>query len=130
MINDTSLHTSYHYEVLVYPYTAHADSPQIWLTQLEQGIPTIKSDAAAHARWWHDFWQRSWIFVDGDEEARKVTQGYVLQRFVSACAGRGAYPIKFNGSIFTADITGPKGEKWGADYRTWGGCYWFQNTRC
>ena len=34
---------------------------------------------------------------------RIVTQGYVLQRFVSACAGRGAYPIKFNGSIFTMD---------------------------
>jgi len=48
----------------------------------------------------------------------RVSQCYALQRFISACAGRGAYPIKFNGSIFTVD-----------DYRAWGPAYWFQNTR-
>ena len=42
----------------------------------------------------------------------------------NACGGRGALPIKFNGSIFTVD-TG----KLDADFRQWGGCYWFQNTR-
>ena len=52
-----------------------------------------------------------------------------------ACAGRGAYPIKFNGSIFTMDwhkSRGPRrGERdhAGADQRDWGGQYWFQNTR-
>ncbi len=56
--------------------------------------------------------------------ANVVTQGYTLQRFINACAGRGAMPIKFNGSIFTVDIPGTDG-----DYRRWGGCYWFQNTR-
>jgi hypothetical protein len=53
-----------------------------------------------------------------------VTRGYALQRFVNACAGRGAMPIKFNGSIFTVD-----GPGYGPDYRRWGGCYWWQNTR-
>ena len=48
----------------------------------------------------------------------RVSQCYALQRFVSACAGRGAFPIKFNGSIFTV-----------GDYRAWGPAYWFQNTR-
>ena len=32
-----------------------------------------------------------------------VTRGYILQRFVTASAGRGNSPIKFNGSIFTVD---------------------------
>ena len=32
-----------------------------------------------------------------------VTRGYVLQRFMAACAGRGVSPIKFNGSIFTVE---------------------------
>lgn len=36
-----------------------------------------------------------------DDDAAYVSRMYDLQRFVTACAGRGAYPIKFNGSIFT-----------------------------
>jgi alpha-L-fucosidase 2 len=66
------------------------------------------------------------VVVTGDSLANKVTQGYVLQRFVTACAGRGAYPIKFNGSIFVVDNPA-KNEN--ADFRSWGGQYWFQNTR-
>jgi hypothetical protein len=53
-----------------------------------------------------------------------IAQGYALQRFINACGGRGAMPIKFNGSIFTVDIPAADG-----DYRRWGGCFWFQNTR-
>jgi hypothetical protein len=30
-----------------------------------------------------------------------LSRAYTLQRFIDACAGRGSYPIKFNGSIFT-----------------------------
>ena len=36
----------------------------------------------------------------------------------------GAYPIKFNGSIFTVDSP-----PLDPDYRRWGGPYWWQNTR-
>ena len=56
-----------------------------------------------------------------------VTRGYLLQRFINAAGGRGHAPIKFNGSIFTVD--GYDGGQWDADYRAWGPCYWFQNTR-
>ncbi len=55
-----------------------------------------------------------------------VSRGYALQRFINACAGRGAYPIKFNGSIFTVGRPGKPGD---ADYRRWGPGYWWQNTR-
>ncbi|MEI6780496.1 MAG: DUF5703 domain-containing protein [Verrucomicrobiota bacterium] len=55
--------------------------------------------------------------------AQRLTRAYILQRFINACGGRGDYPIKFNGSIFVVD------NKYDADYRLWGGCYWFQNTR-
>ena len=57
-----------------------------------------------------------------------VARGYALQRWINACAGRGAFPIKFNGSLFTVDAT-DGGGRYDADYRRWGGCYWFQNTR-
>ena len=56
-----------------------------------------------------------------------------------ACGGRGAHPIKFNGSIFTTphrggypdrlrgDISGrPNGDP---DWRQWGPGYWWQNQR-
>jgi len=61
--------------------------------------------------------------VEAGADAFVVTRGYVLQRYINACAGRGAYPIKFNGSIFTVDYEGDP------DYRRWGPGYWWQNTR-
>jgi hypothetical protein len=60
------------------------------------------------------------------DEAAYVSQMYALQRFITACAGRGHYPIKFNGSIFTVAHEGSPGE---GDYRRWGPGYWWQNTR-
>lgn len=94
----------------------------------------------AHAAWWAAFWRRSWIRIGwktGPQLAGwgdQVERGWLLQRYVTACAGRGAYPIKFNGSLFTMDLgdllpggRAPAGCD--ADGRAWGGCYWFQNTR-
>jgi alpha-L-fucosidase 2 len=60
------------------------------------------------------------------DEAAYVSQMYHLQRFITACAGRGAYPIKFNGSLFTVP-PGPTEKN--PDYRRWGPGYWWQNTR-
>lgn len=60
------------------------------------------------------------------DDAAYVSQMYALQRFITACAGRGAYPIKFNGSLFTVPAEGRPGD---ADYRQWGPGYWWQNTR-
>ena len=79
---------------------------------------------AEHRAWWDEFWNRSWIRVSGTPEAEAITRGYTLQRWISACGGRGAYPIKFNGSIFTVDAP-----PLDPDYRRWGGPYWLQNTR-
>ena len=70
----------------------------------------------------------------GDEESApsRLTRGYVLQRFMNACSGRGGSPIKFNGSIFTVEAkpgTSPETPAGDPDWRLWGGNYWFQNTR-
>ena len=64
--------------------------------------------------------------LDTADDAFVVSRAYALQRYIDACAGRGRYPIKFNGSIFTV----PDEASWGdADYRRWGPGYWWQNTR-
>ena len=73
------------------------------------------------------------IFLDGKPLFRaigsSVTGAYVLQRWITACAGRGNYPIKFNGSIFTVDPKYSGGPAFNADWRRWGDSFWWQNTR-
>lgn len=62
------------------------------------------------------------------ETGSLVTKGYVLQRFVQACQGRGAYPIKFNGGYLTVEPK-PMGRDFNPDFRNWGDAHWFQNLR-
>jgi len=113
--------------------TSETDTAEAWLKTLRQEAARIEGieherRLSLHRAWWEEFWNRSWIYVSGDAEAEIVTQGYALQRFINACAGRGRMPIKFNGSLFTVDaVVGD--QRFDADYRNWGGPYWFQNTR-
>ena len=70
----------------------------------------------------------------GTPEAEKVSQSYAIQRYMTACAGRGAQPIKFNGSLFTVGHDLPEGissteNNHDPDYRAWGNSFWNQNTR-
>lgn len=129
--------------VRIYPLTTHSATPEAWYSQAQTAAAdgarrdrNLDAVRARHDAWWKAFWNRSWVVATGDADADSVTQSYFRQRYVSACAGRGAYPIKFNGSIFTTDYTvthNNKGVKTtedvDGDYRTWGGQYWFQNTR-
>lgn len=133
------------HEISITVASGNATSDKEWIEQfLHASSATYQASdekqLQAHRDWWHAFWDRSYLFVEGVPEAKKVTQGYTLQRFVTACAGRGAYPIKFNGSIFVIDWPAEsfgKDKATGietikpvtADYRSWGGQYWFQNTR-
>jgi len=117
------------FAVSVYPLTAQTETAEDWLDRLVRQVTEVdavdvETGRAEHRRWWDDFWNRSWIRVTGSPEATIVTRGYTLQRWITACGGRGAMPIKFNGSIFTVE-----GGGYDADYRRWGGPYWWQNTR-
>lgn len=133
------------HEIAITVASGKAESDKAWIESVLHAtsapFPDFdKKQWQAHADWWHGFWDRSYLFVSGTPEAHKVTQGYILQRFVTACAGRGAWPVKFNGSLFVVDwpaLSFGKDKATGietikpvtADYRAWGGQYWFQNTR-
>ena len=133
------------HEIAITVASGKAGNDKEWIEQVlhtsTAAFPASdEKQGKAHADWWHAFWDRSYIFVEGTPDAKKVTQGYALQRFITACAGRGAWPIKFNGSLFVIDwpsisfgkdkVTGVETFKpVTADYRAWGGQYWFQNTR-
>jgi alpha-L-fucosidase 2 len=115
--------------VSIYPYTAQTSSESTWQSEMNSQISlvTATNDAISltnHYAWWDNLWNRSWIFVSGDDNAASVTSGYLAQRYVEACMGRGQYPIKFNGGTITYDFNGQNG-----DFRAWGPSYWNQNTR-
>lgn len=89
-----------------------------------------------HIQWWKKYWDNHYIIVNSKKEPSttfKITQGYILQRYLNACSGRGSVPIKFNGSIFTVapdeTLVEKKDVGLDADFRLWGGNFWFQNTR-
>ncbi len=73
------------------------------------------------------------LFLEGkpastDAMQMTVGQAHTLQRYMQACAGRGIYPIKFNGSIFTVEPS-LLGQGDNPDWRRWGDCHWWQNMR-
>ena len=121
----------------IYVLTRHPATPAEWLADMEALIRRVRSKDAgardeAHRRWSREFWDRSWIRAASQraapdaDDAFYVSRMYHLQRFITACAGRGAYPIKFNGSLFTVP-PGPAEQD--PDFRRWGPGYWWQNTR-
>jgi hypothetical protein len=104
-----------------------------WATEAHKLAAASANSAAAlrHTQsWWQAFWERSWVVVanQGTDRVSAITRGYTLQRYMQACGGRGTYPIKFNGGIFTVE---PKtmGKPFNADWRAWGDCHWWQNVR-
>jgi Domain of unknown function (DUF5703) len=105
------------------------ESAEDWIVQAVN-IATDASDVEdagkRNLKWWHDYWERSWLNVTGVASAPVITRGYVLQRYMQACDGRGTLPIKFNGGAFTV---APDGKMDDADYRRWGDCHWWQNIR-
>lgn len=96
-----------------------------WLAEIRSLSDAAASgNRKAHDAWWESFWNRSWIFVSGDAEAEELTRAWLLQRYMMACQGRGAWPVKFNGGSLTFDYNG-----YDADYRRWGPGFWHQNQR-
>lgn len=134
-----STSSSKSFQVTVAVLTSVDNKPGEWLKKVENianNLPELNTARKEHEKWWEQFWTRSWIYIEGDDDAFVVSRAYNLQRYVSACGGRGKYPIKFNGSIFTVDNrinTKKEGQPVSfdvnGDYRAWGGQYWFQNTR-
>jgi len=153
-VDDTNLRSlsSKRHVFNMYVLTRQPAKPQEWLQAVNELIndfvqQPIEAWRRAHETWWRGFWERSWIHVapaggieskggseveSGKEagpsaaDAFIVSRAYALQRFINACAGRGRYPIKFNGSLFTVPYQERPGD---ADYRQWGPGYWWQNTR-
>lgn len=114
------------FDLVIATHSAQAPRIADWfqaLYAIYYGLPEAQLAQSRTARWWNAYWQRSWIFVEGDEPASVetepklmtlqrepfpeepdppsfVTRAYVLTKWMTACAGRGEFPILFNGSLF------------------------------
>lgn len=116
-------------------YTEQTETEQEWIDRTEQilrQVPDFEFAAQRTADWWKRYWDKSYIVIDTPDgvTGNELTQAYILQNWMFACAGRGNYPIKFNGSIFTVEpIYTDSDRRYNPDFRLWGPDYWWQNTR-
>ncbi len=100
-----------------------------------EGLPNsspryINESKRRSARWWHAFWQRSWITTDdSNADAARMVRNYELMRYLLGCNAHGQWPTKFNGGLFTFDPEyvepskedGSPSNPFTPDYRKWGG---------
>lgn len=123
----------------LYALTRTVTNPAAWQAAMNQQVASLaslklKATRKAHEAWWTGFWNRSWIQVAGTPAAIQTSRSYAIQRYLDACAGRGAQPIKYNGSLFTVGhdlVAGASStmENHDPDYRAWGSSFWNQNNR-
>lgn len=123
--------------------TLHTASPPQLATWLE-GLHALEEKAAQNPtsarrrteKWWHDFWERSHVFIDPDRRASdprvwQAGRNYQVFRYQLGCNARGTYPTKFNGGLFTFDpeYVDPAA-RFSPDVRKWGGgSFTAQNQR-
>ena len=137
------------FQVIATTFAHQTPDVATWLKEIRAISAQAPATSEAELRtsaYWHDFWNRSWMFISGDskpkadanqEEATSsvVTRAYVLNKFQMACQMRSPLPANFQGGMFRVD---PKLAFYALDYRDepstpddqfYGNSYWWQNTR-
>lgn len=72
-----------------------------------------------HRRWWEGFWSRTFVKINSpDGRGEQAARDRELFLYHMACTSRGAFPPKWNGSIFLTD----------GDARDWGAQFWLWTT--
>lgn len=123
----------------IYTSVRQIKSRDLWLSDLENSISknrNLKMDWEAHEIWWDNFWNKSFIHLSGTAEAATTSAGYAYAMYLNAMAGRGEFPIIWNGSMFAPAMsevpqrnhTGTKTNK-DPDFRSWGNLMLHQNLR-
>ena len=83
-------------------------------------MPTAKASRNRSAKWWHEYWQRSYIKAEG--KGKILARNYELFRYMLGCNAYGEWPSKFNGGLFTFDpVYVDEKCPFTPDYRKWGG---------
>jgi len=104
------------------------------LFSLKAKIAADKNASTLNKKWWHEFWNRSFILIDKyskNSSAWKIGLNYQLFRYMLACNVSASWPTKFNGGLLTVDpFFTDTSLKLTPDYRNWGGgLHTMQNQR-
>lgn len=121
-------------------HTSKAASVAQWQQELtdisKQAMSNKKTAWENTKQWWHQFWQRSFVWIDADQTDKtaipwQTGRNYQLFRYMLGCNAFGKYPTKFNGGLFTSDPVFTDSSLHGTpDYRSWGGgTFTAQNQR-
>ena len=122
--------------------TAQSETVELWRRELFGLANDVdRTDEKAwrqNLTWWDEFWQRSRLVITSSdpqekETAWQISRNYQLFRYLLACNAYGEYPTKFNGGLFTFDVS-PISEngkyREDPDFRKWGGgSFTAQNQR-
>lgn len=114
--------------IKVYLHVDNVQSPDVWksgLKNLEVDEVKNSSQSALNSqKWWREFWNRSYISINTNENSPEwqVGRNYQLFRYQLGCNAYGKYPTKFNGGLFTFDPSYvDKNLPFTPDHRNWGG---------
>ena len=134
---------SFHLDIFL--HSGYYKTNKQWEKSLISQLPAINTKFTdqflAQQMWWKNFWNQSYIIINGDEKnlsdsAWQVGRNYNLFRYQMGCNARGEYPSKSNGGLFTFDPVQIDKQfvDDNPDFRAWGGgimtaqnqrlCYW------
>lgn len=127
------------FNITVVAHQNQTSSVGEWQNQLEAVVANVSSDPSPSVEWWHQFWNRSHIFINTNgssnvtsgDESFQVGRNYQLFRYMLGCNAAGQWPTRFNGGLFTFDpyFVGDT-YNFSADFRLWsGGTFTAQNQR-
>ena len=126
------------HKINIYLHTQHTETIDKWQTGLQKIISKAKANEKIAwnktKNWWKDFWDRSFIYINPENEHSDMWQAgrnYQLFHYMLACNEFGKYPTKFNGGLFTYDPSLTDSSlKFTPDFRNWGGgTFTAQNQR-
>jgi len=126
------------HHIIIATYIAQSPNIGFWKNSLDsicKEISLTNGNRKKNIQWWHDFWQRSHIFINPsqakDSLMWQMGRNYQLVRYQLGCNLYGDYPSKFNGGNFTFDpILVDSKMQHDPDWRQWGGdVFTAQNQR-
>lgn len=128
------------HHITIATHIEQAEQLDDWKTHLFQTVAKAKEAPqrafTATTDWWHSFWQRSYIIINGDDPKPddpvwQMGRNYQLFRYQLGGNIHGEYPTKFNGGNLNYDpvLVNDK-MSYQPDWRQWGGAdHTAQNQR-
>lgn len=125
--------------IQIYTLNAQTESAEAWLTLLKEKAGkkrNLKDDWKNHVSWWNNFWDKSYVYISGTPDADTTSAGYTYAMYLNAMAGKGEFPIIWNGSIFApamSEVPQRNHTSFGynddPDHRSWENLMLHQNLR-